>query len=119
MPIDGTLRSLTLITGLAAILAGCSEYTDRRDAISLSGGNAVAANIVTETVDPWPAVSADKNIAFNGQKMQSAVQRYRTGNIIQPAGTGTSSSYQQQQGSSGNPTPADPAGSPPPAPKSP
>ena len=49
-------------------------------------------------VDPWPAVSGDKNIAFNGQKMQSAVQRYRNNQIIQPVGTGTSSaSYQQRQ----------------------
>ncbi len=119
MPIDGTLRSLALIAGLAAMLAGCSEYTDRRDTISLNGGNAVATNIVTQTVDPWPAVSADKNIAFNGQKMQSAVQRYRADQIIQPVGTSTSGSYQSQQGSSANPTPADPAGSPPPAPKSP
>jgi PBP1b-binding outer membrane lipoprotein LpoB len=118
MPIDGTLRSLALITGLAAMLAGCSEYTDRRDTISLNGGNAVATNIVTQTVDPWPAVSADKNIAFNGQKMQSAVQRYRNNQIIQPVGTGTSSSY-SQQGSGAPPAAPDPAGSPPPAPKSP
>lgn len=119
MPIDKTVRSLARIAGLAAMLAGCSEYTDHRDTISLNGGNAIATNIVTQTVDPWPAVSADKNIAFNGQKMQSAVQRYRTGTIIQPASTGTSGTYQQQQGSSGNPTPADPSGGPPPAPKSP
>ena len=35
-------------------------------------------------VDPWPAYSGDKNIAFNGEKMQQAVARYRTGKEIQP-----------------------------------
>ena len=101
-----------------AALAGCSEYTDRRDTISLDGGNAVATDIDTQMVDPWPVESGDKNIAFNGQKMQSAVQRYRLNQVIKPVGTGTSGSYQQQD--SGTVPPAnDPAGSPPPAPKSP
>ena len=36
-------------------------------------------------VDPWPPYSGDKNIAFNGQKMQTAVERYRTGKVIPPA----------------------------------
>ena len=37
-----------------AALAGCSEYLDRRDTISLNGGNSVATNEVTQMVDPWP-----------------------------------------------------------------
>jgi len=74
-------------------LAGCSDlfvlrhddsYVDRRDTIALSGGDAIAGNTITQTVDPWPAYSGDKNIAFNGQKMQSAVERYRTGKVIEP-----------------------------------
>ena len=116
MPIK-PLRLLPVViagTGLAA----CSEYTDRRDTISLDGGNAVATDIDTQMIDPWPIESGDKNIAFNGQKMQSAVQRYRLNQVIKPVGTGTSGSYQQQD--SGNAPPAnDPAGTPPPAPKSP
>jgi hypothetical protein len=116
-PSNKAARALSLAVALA-MLGGCSEYTDRRDTISLNGGNAVATNIVTQMVDPWPAVSGDKNIAFNGQKMQSAVQRYRNNQIIQPVGTGTSSaSYQQQQGSGSNPTAADPTAGPAPTPK--
>ena len=74
-------------------LAGCADlyaphegdsYLDRRDTISLSGGDAVDGNTVTQMVDPWPAYSGDKNIAFNGQKMQAAVQRYRTDKVIEP-----------------------------------
>ena len=109
---------LLAVTIMAASLAACSEYTDRRDSISLDAGNSVATDIDTQMVDPWPAASGDKNIAFNGEKMQSAVQRYRLNKVIKPVGVGTSGSYQSQD--SGNAPPAtDPAGSPPPPPKSP
>ncbi len=74
--------------GLGIFLAGCSNadlYLDRRDNIAPSGGDALAANSVEQMVDPWPPYSGNKNIAFNGQKMQQAVARYRTGKIIEPA----------------------------------
>ena len=73
--------------GFGGWLAGCSNadlYLDRRDTIALSGGDAVAGNTVGQMVDPWPPYSGDKNIAFNGEKMQQAVARYRTGKEIQP-----------------------------------
>jgi hypothetical protein len=47
-------------------------------------------------VDPWPRASANRNIAFNGEKMQSAVERYRTNKVTAPVNATTSStSYQQ------------------------
>ena len=73
-------------------LTGCSDmYLDRRESISLSAGDAVYTNQVTQMVDPWPPHSADRNIAFNGQKMQSAVERYRTNRVTPPVGATTSS----------------------------
>jgi hypothetical protein len=88
----GTDRAARLIAaavaviGLGISLAGCSDiYTDRRETIALGAGDDIAANEATQMVDPWPPNSGDKNIAFNGQKMQSAVERYRTGKVIQPA----------------------------------
>lgn len=86
-------RGLALATVLVA-LAGCSEYTDRRDSISLNAGDALAADRVSMMVDPWPRWSGQRDIAFNGQKMQSAVERYRTNKVIPPHGIGTSSTYQ-------------------------
>jgi hypothetical protein len=88
------------LAGLLAILGGCSEYIDRRDSIALSAGNAVEANVVTHVVDPWPPASANRNFAFNGQKMETAFERYRTGRVIPPRGIGTSATYQDNQ--SGN-----------------
>jgi hypothetical protein len=71
---------------VAVPLGACSDlYVDRRDTIALGAGDAIAANKITQMVDPWPAASGNKNIAFNGQKMQSAVQRYRTDKVIPPA----------------------------------
>ena len=81
-PLTCSVRSR--VAALIATLAGCSEYLDRRDTITLNGGNSVATNEVTQMVDPWPRSSADRNIAFNGEKMETAVNRYRTGRVIPP-----------------------------------
>jgi hypothetical protein len=91
--------SLSSALILAATLAGCNDlYTDRRDSISLSAGDAVAVNKITQMVDPWPRVSSNRNIAFNGDRMQSAVERYRTNKVINPVNATTSStSYQPVQ----------------------
>ena len=72
------------LAGLFAVLGGCSEYLDRRDTIAKSGGNAVATNIVTQMVDPWPPYSNNKNLTFNGERMQRAVECYRIDKVTQP-----------------------------------
>ena len=119
-PFSNKLRAFAL-GALLSVLGGCSpygEYLDRRDTIALSGGNAVATNAVTHMVDPWPLESANRNIAFNGAKMQTAMERYRTGRVIPPRGVGTSSAYQDGQGamSQNNGAPVGPAVTAPAAP---
>lgn len=78
---------------LAAPLAGCADYLARRDSITLDAGNALATNQITHMVDPWPRASAEKDIAFHGERMQRAVERYRTNRVIPPRGAGTGTSY--------------------------
>jgi hypothetical protein len=92
---NNLLRTLAF-AALVAALAGCSEYLDRRETISLGGGDSVSTNKVSQMVDPWPRASADRNIAFNGAKMETAVERYRTNRVIPPQGIGTSNNYEQQ-----------------------
>jgi hypothetical protein len=104
---NSSMRALALAT-LFAMLAGCSEYFDNRDAISLNGGNSVATNEATQMVDPWPRESADRNIAYNGDKMQSAVERYRTNKVTPPQGIGTSASYQPAAAQNNNAAPVGP-----------
>jgi hypothetical protein len=76
---------------LSAWLGGCSDlYWDHRETIGAASGDAVAANAITQMVDPWPPNSGNKHIAYNGQKMQVAVERYRTGTVIPPISAVTS-----------------------------
>jgi len=74
------------------MLGGCSEYYfDRRDSVTLYSGEAMAANRVTQTIDPWSPASGQRNIAYNGEKAATASERYRTGRIIPPVNATTSS----------------------------
>ena len=103
-PFNKAMRPLALATVLA-VLGGCSEYLDRRDPIAKSGGNAVATNVVTHMVDPWPRESANRNIAFNGARIESAFERYRTNRVTRPQGIGTSSTYQDAAPAAAGPPP--------------
>jgi hypothetical protein len=97
--IDARIR-MTAAVILCTTAAGCSDslYLDRRETISYAASDAMKADQVTQMVDPWPAHSNERNIAFNGEKMQTAVERYRTNKVIQPVNATTSSSgYTAQQ----------------------
>lgn len=102
-----------LLAGM--LLTGCADYVVRRETVSQYGGDAIATNRATQMVDPWSRASADKTIAFNGEKMQSAVERYRKNRVIQPRGMGTTDNYASQ----GSDPAAPPAPSPPAAPAAP
>jgi hypothetical protein len=78
-------RAVAAAVALGALLAGCSDiYYDRRETISLGANDAVASNTAEETVDPWPRYSNNNNLAFNGERMQRAVECYRKNRENQP-----------------------------------
>jgi len=80
----------------ATTLTGCSDiYFDRRESIELSTGDSHYGNQVVHMVDPWPAVSANRNISYNGEKMQTAVERYRQNKVTPPSQGNTSSAGYQ------------------------
>jgi hypothetical protein len=107
-PSNRVPRLLALVALISA-LAGCSEYLNRRDTIYLGGGDSVATNAATQMVDPWPRASADRNIAYSGARMESAVERYRTNRVIEPHGIGTSATYKAPDtGGQNNGTPVGP-----------
>ena len=91
-PSSNLLRGLALVIVLTAV-SGCSEYLDRRDTITLGAGDAMAADAMTEMVDPWPRAAAQRNIGFSGPRMENAIQRYKTNTTYPPSNTGTSTSY--------------------------
>ena len=85
------LTSLTLVTALAAGLAGCmhaedpiTQYTQRIDKITMSAGNAKDANAAIHIIDPWPRASADRRIPANGERMADAYERYRNVTKLPP-----------------------------------
>ena len=95
-------RPIFILLPLAVLaVGGCAReqvydphgYLDRRDSIELSAGDANASNIAMQMVDPWPRYAGDKNIAYNGQRMQAAVERYRNNQVIPPRGISASTTY--------------------------
>jgi hypothetical protein len=82
---------------LGSLLGGCSDlYFARRDTISVVSGEAMAANVATQMIDPWPPASGKRNIAYNGEKAAVASERYRTGRVIPPVNATTSSTAYTQ-----------------------
>ena len=99
------IKTIAAAALLSIALSGCSDiYLDRRDTVSLVSGEAMAANRVTHTIDPWSPASVNKNFAYNGEKAATASERYRTGRVIPPAQTTTSSApfAQSQSAASSN-----------------
>ena len=81
-----------LALAATTLLGACTDmYLDRRDTVSFAAGDAVATNKVTHMVDPWPARAGDRNIAFDGERMAAAAERYRTDKVKSPSGINTSS----------------------------
>lgn len=92
-------KAVAVVVVIASAVAGCAEiYYDRRETVGAGSGDAVASNKVSQMIDPWSAASANNRIAFNGQLMQSAQDRYNRGKVITPVlPTQASKDYQQAQ----------------------
>jgi hypothetical protein len=94
--IDQRARTLTL--AFVLMLSGCSDlYYDRRETIALGADDHQASNQVEQMIDPWPRYVGNKNLAFNGERIQAAVDRYRRNCVIPPYSTQTTSVLAQQQ----------------------
>jgi hypothetical protein len=48
-------------------------------------------------IDPWPPYVGNKNLAFSGDRMQAAADRYRRNCVIPPYPVGTTALGVQQQ----------------------
>lgn len=73
-----TARILLIIAGVG--LNACSNmYYERKDAITLSGGDSVETNKVLQVADPWPKGSQNTNIPMDPVKAAQAMYKYRCG----------------------------------------
>ena len=81
-------------------LAGCSDiYYDRRETVALGADDHKATDEIVQIIDPWPRQVGNRKIAFDGNKMQTAVERYRTNKTTPLATTSTSTSYAPSESS--------------------
>ncbi|MEA2928301.1 MAG: hypothetical protein QOG38_729 [Hyphomicrobiales bacterium] len=84
--------ALLAALGATALTGACTDmYLDRRDSVSFAAGDAAASNAVTHMVDPWPVVAGNRNITYDGDRMQAAAERYRTGKTTPLSSASTSS----------------------------
>src|SRR5436190_548377 len=75
---------------IAGMLSACSDiYYDRRETVALGADDHIASNMVAQMIDPWPRYVGNKNIAFSGDRMQGAADRYRRNCVIPPYPIGT------------------------------
>jgi hypothetical protein len=93
------IKALAGVLALGALAGGCSDiYWDRRETVSFGANDAVETNKVVHMTDPWPPHSHNRQIAFDGQRMQAAHERYRTNRVTTPVNVTTSSTaYQKAQ----------------------
>ena len=88
------LKRTVLCAALAAttLTGACTDmYHDRRDSVTFAAGNAAATNAVTHMIDPWPVAAGNRNIDYDGERMQAAAERYRTGKTTPLSSASTSS----------------------------
>ena len=87
-------RLAVLALAATTLLGACTDmYLDRRDSVSFGAGDAVAVNKITQMIDPWPPCAGNRSIAFDGERMAAAAERYRT-NKVTPLSTAATSSVQ-------------------------
>lgn len=58
-------RSKALV-GLIVVLglAGCADYLNRRDSITLGAGNAAAGNTAIHTINPFPPEASNTTVTL-------------------------------------------------------
>ena len=60
-------------------LSGCSDSLARRDFLSETSGDAVAANKAIHIVDPWKREAFDVRLPVSGARLGAAMQKYQAG----------------------------------------
>jgi len=108
------LLLLPLAATLCVVLGGWDEdelrhqYRGHSDKVTRGAGNAAAANIATQTIDPWPPHSQRTQINQDGKRAHIAIKRYESNTSLQPKGINA------VNGSGGNGNGYAPAGGAPP-----
>lgn len=77
-------RSLLAVLVATGLLAGCADYLNNYDTVTLAAGDAQKHNQLLHTDDPFNPVSNDTAIPTDGQRAADAVKNYRTSQQAKP-----------------------------------
>jgi hypothetical protein len=66
---------------IAATVAGCDEYLDRRETVTLGVGDSIAINKATQSIRRWPEASRDAYWPSDGERARIAIERYRSRSV--------------------------------------
>jgi hypothetical protein len=83
---------LAAVLASAALLGGCADvYWDRRDTVAFQAGDAAEGNTADHIIDRWPRAAANRHMEADGERMQRAMERYRTNKTTPLSTTSTTS----------------------------
>ena len=72
-----------LVAGVTLAACDPSVYQDSREQF-IGYGDSVRQNSAVMIIDPQPATADNVVLDFDGRKDSIAIERYRTGQVIQP-----------------------------------
>ena len=85
MPLSNKSRivRVAVVAALCAPAIACTQpnylnYADRTDTVTFQAGDAEAHNRVVQTQNPWPRYAKQTHIHTNGEKMEQAIERYKS-----------------------------------------
>ncbi len=78
------------------LIADDDTHFGHSDFITRQAGDAVAANIAAQTIDPWPKEVKDRKLDVDGKRAEVAIKRYEQNKSIPPRGLGTTTIEGQQ-----------------------
>ncbi len=87
-----SLVPIKILGVVAAVgVAGCADYLNHHDTVTLRAGDAKNWNKAIQTRDPWPPYVKNTDINVDGQRATIGVRRYSTGTTPLTTGEGGSS----------------------------
>ncbi len=79
------------LPALACTQPNYLNHGDRTDTVTFQAGDAVAHNKVVQTHNPWPGYARRTHIHTNGEKIDLAIDRYKSDQVKEPESESTGS----------------------------
>ncbi|MEO1793874.1 MAG: hypothetical protein AAFU50_04610 [Pseudomonadota bacterium] len=74
------LIAVGLLLASAIAVAACREdYLDRRQGVTLTGGDAMAVNARVQTINPWPPTAHQSRAKTDGEYLRQVIKTHREG----------------------------------------